>query len=149
MSDKPHSQSPPPTASDAIQALLSSQIAQTGPLAISKFIEIVLGHPNMDIIDGKTPLVPPVISPQLPKFQAFLAKCAVFIWHICMKLPGNRTPHRLSNLAPAVAVLWPICGIFGPTPCQPWQTCQSSLSKQAHNSAQFKTAYQGSVNCVA
>ena len=44
MSDKFHSQLPPPTAGDAIQAMLYTQIAQTGPLPISKFIEIVLGH---------------------------------------------------------------------------------------------------------
>ena len=46
MSDKPYSQLPPSTASDAIQALLYDQIAQTGPLPISQFIEIVLGHPE-------------------------------------------------------------------------------------------------------
>ena len=40
-------------ASDAIEALLYSQIAQTGPLPISQFIEIVLAIQNMDIIDGK------------------------------------------------------------------------------------------------
>ena len=45
MSDKPHSQSLTPTASDTIQALLYGQIAQTGPLSISQFIEVVLGHP--------------------------------------------------------------------------------------------------------
>lgn len=45
MSDKPHSRSLPSTASNAIQELLYSQIAQTGPLPISQFIEIVLGHP--------------------------------------------------------------------------------------------------------
>ncbi len=46
MSKKPHSHLPPPTASDAIQALLYKQIAQTGPLLISQFIEIVLSHPE-------------------------------------------------------------------------------------------------------
>ena len=56
MSDKPHSQSPPPTASDAIQALLYSQIAQTGPLPISQFIEIVLGHPEHGYYRRQNPI---------------------------------------------------------------------------------------------
>ena len=56
MSDKSHSQSPPPTASDAIQALLYSQIAQTGPLPISQFIEIVLGHPEHGYYRRQNPI---------------------------------------------------------------------------------------------
>ena len=56
MSDKPHSQLPPPTASDAIQALLYSQIAQTGPLPISQFIEIVLGHPEHGYYRRQNPI---------------------------------------------------------------------------------------------
>jgi NADH dehydrogenase [ubiquinone] 1 alpha subcomplex assembly factor 7 len=56
MSDKPHSQSSPPTASDAIQALLYSQIAQTGPLPISQFIEIVLGHPEHGYYRRQNPI---------------------------------------------------------------------------------------------
>jgi NADH dehydrogenase [ubiquinone] 1 alpha subcomplex assembly factor 7 len=44
MSDEFHSQLPPQTAGDAIQAMLHTQIAQSGPLRISQFIEIVLGH---------------------------------------------------------------------------------------------------------
>ena len=56
MSDKSHSQSPPPTGSDAIQAVLFSQIAQTGPLPISKFIEIVLGHPDHGYYRRQNPI---------------------------------------------------------------------------------------------
>ena len=56
MSYKPHSQSRPPTASDAIQALLYSQIAQTGPLPISQFIEIVLGHPEHGYYQRQNPI---------------------------------------------------------------------------------------------
>ena len=56
MSDKPHSPSSSPTASNPIQALLYSQIAQTGPLPISQFIEIVLGHPVHGYYRRKNPI---------------------------------------------------------------------------------------------
>ena len=56
MSDKFHSQLPPPTAGDAIQALLYTQIAQTGPLPISQFIEIVLGHPKHGYYRRQNPI---------------------------------------------------------------------------------------------
>ena len=56
MSDKLHSQLPPPTAGDAIQALLYKQIAQTGPLPISRFIEIVLGHPEHGYYRRQNPI---------------------------------------------------------------------------------------------
>ena len=46
MTDKFRSKSIAPTASEAIQALLRSQITKTGPLTISSFLEIVLGHPE-------------------------------------------------------------------------------------------------------
>ena len=56
MSDKTHPQSPPPTAGDAIQALLFRQIAQTGPLPISSFIEIALGHPEHGYYRRQNPI---------------------------------------------------------------------------------------------
>ena len=56
MSDKFHSQLPPPTAGDAIQALLYTQIAQTGPLPISQFIEIVLGHEEHGYYQRQNPI---------------------------------------------------------------------------------------------
>ena len=56
MSDKHHSQSPTPTASDAILTLLHSLIAQTGPLPISQFIEIVLSHPEHGYYRRQNPI---------------------------------------------------------------------------------------------
>ena len=56
MSDKPHSQLPSPTACNAIQALLYNQIAKTGPLPISQFIEIVLGHPEHGYYRRQNPI---------------------------------------------------------------------------------------------
>ena len=56
MSDKLHSHLPPPTASDAIQELLFNLIAQTGPLPISQFIEIVLGHPEHGYYRRQNPI---------------------------------------------------------------------------------------------
>ena len=56
MSDTRHSQLPPPVASDAIQALLYNQIAQTGPLPISQFIEIALGHPEHGYYRRQNPI---------------------------------------------------------------------------------------------
>ena len=56
MSDKLHSHLPPPTAGDAIQELLFNLIAQTGPLPISQFIEIVLGHPEHGYYRRQNPI---------------------------------------------------------------------------------------------
>ena len=56
MSDKLHSHLPPPTASDAIQELLFNLIAQNGPLPISQFIEIVLGHPEHGYYRRQNPI---------------------------------------------------------------------------------------------
>ncbi len=56
MSDKTYSHSPPPSASDAIRALLYSQITQNGPLPISSFIEIVLGHPDFGYYRRQNPI---------------------------------------------------------------------------------------------
>ena len=56
MSDTPHSQLPPTAAGDAIQALLYNQIAQTGPLPISQFIEIALGHPEHGYYRRQNPI---------------------------------------------------------------------------------------------
>ncbi len=56
MSDKPHSQLPPPTAGDVIQALLYDHIAQTGPLPVSQFIEIVLAHPEHGYYRRQNPI---------------------------------------------------------------------------------------------
>ena len=56
MSYKTHPQSPPPTASDAIQALLCRQISKTGPLPISLFIEIAIGHPEHGYYRRQNPI---------------------------------------------------------------------------------------------
>ena len=56
MTDKFHSKSIAPTASEAIQALLRSQIIKTGPLPISSFIEIVLGHPEHGYYRRQNPI---------------------------------------------------------------------------------------------
>ena len=56
MFDKFQSQLSPQTASDAIQAMLHTQIAQTGPLTVSQFIEIVLGHPEHGYYRRQNPI---------------------------------------------------------------------------------------------
>ena len=56
MFDKFQSQLPPQTAGDAIQAILYTQIAQTGPLTVSQFIEIVLGHPKHGYYRRQNPI---------------------------------------------------------------------------------------------
>ena len=56
MTDKTHPRSPTSTASEAIQTLLYSKIAQSGPLQISQFIEIVLGHSDHGYYRRQNPI---------------------------------------------------------------------------------------------
>ena len=147
MSDKPHSQSPPPTASDAIQALLYSQLHKLAHYQSANLSRLFLAIQNMDIIGGKIPLVPG-ISPQPPKYLVCLAKCAASIWHICMKLAGNQTPRRLSNLAPVRQSHGRYAAYLGPHHANHGKLANPACRDKPATPHNSKTAHQGGVDCV-
>ena len=56
MSDKKSIPKPPSEATNAIHTLLQNIIAQTGPLPISQFIELALGHPKYGYYQRQNPI---------------------------------------------------------------------------------------------
>jgi NADH dehydrogenase [ubiquinone] 1 alpha subcomplex assembly factor 7 len=119
MSDKTHSQSPPPTASDAIQALLYSQIAQTGPLPISQFIEIVLGHPEHGYYRRQNPIGAAGDFTTAAEISGLFGEmCGVYLAHM-YEIAGQPDTAQIVELGPGrgslMADMWHIWAHTMPT----------------------------------
>ena len=100
MSDKPYSKSLVSTASDAILALLRSQIAQTGPLPISSFIEIVLGHPEHGYYRRQNPIGASGDFTTAAEISGLFGEmCGVYLAHM-YELVGQPDTAQIVELGP-------------------------------------------------
>ena len=100
MSNKPHSHSPQPTAHNAIKALLFNKIMQTGPLPISSFIEIVLGHSNHGYYRRQNPIGATGDFTTAPEISGLFGEmCGVYLAHM-YEIAGQPDNAHIVELGP-------------------------------------------------
>ena len=100
MFDKINHQFTPRTASDAIQTLLCNQIARTGPIPISQFIEIVLGHPDHGYYRRQNPIgIAGDFTTAAEISGLFGEMCGVYLAHM-FEIAGQPDTAHIVELGP-------------------------------------------------
>ena len=83
MSDNSQHRSSDTTASQAIQSILIDQIAKTGPMLLSEFMQIVLGHPDYGYYTRQNPIGADGDFTTAPEISGLFGEmCGVYLAHM-------------------------------------------------------------------